>query len=354
MHQYLFPLLLLMLSRGISGLVTRQLWEFPGNIWIENLATRPNGHLLLNTFYLGSIDDFDPNSPSTPPRLIAQLPGASGLTGIAELEPDFFAVTGGQLNTSAFRFLPGSLNVYTIDFRDRDTCGNSDADKNSSSQYDEPVIRTLVNVADTSMLNGMLSLPEYPHIILSVDSVAGQIFRIDTHTAAINVVLQHPILGLSDVAGRVPPGANGIKLHNGYMYFTNSAQRIFGRVRLNAKGDEFGTPEVMADISASEPSTVTSDDFCFDLNDNAFIARHPNALAKIERDGTQTIVVGGGNSTVLRSPNIGGIGSRWNQVIRSYGWIEGRWTNWWPGGRSRFELIFSYRNEIGISLIRAT
>ncbi|KAE9368297.1 hypothetical protein N431DRAFT_428136 [Stipitochalara longipes BDJ] len=281
-------LLLALTSSGV-GISLRQLWEFSGDIWIENIAVRPNGHLLLTTFDLGRLYDFDPQTPNSEPHVAAQLPGASALTGITELAPDLFAVTGGQLNTTTVQFAPGSLKLYTVDFR-------------NSSANDTPIVRTVANVMNTIMLNGMLSLPAFPHIILSADSIGGRIFRVDTTTGGIDVVLQDPLLGLSNQTGLAPLGINGIKLRDNYLFFTNSAQRTFGRLPVSPRGDVLGAVEILTNISSSAEAGVAYDDFAFDSSGIAFAALHPNSLVKIEPSGKETIVAGGGNSTLLQSP----------------------------------------------------
>lgn len=245
----------------------------------------------LSTFDLGRLYDFDPQVPNSEPHVAAQLPGVSALTGIAELAPDLFAVTGGQLNTTAVRFAPGSLKLYTVDFR-------------NSSANDMPIVRTVANVTNTIMLNGMLPLPAFPHIILSADLIGGRIFCVDTTTGSVNVVLQDPLLSLclSNQTRFAPLGVTGIKLRDNYMFFTNLAQGTFGRVPVSLRGDVLCAVEIMTNISLSAEAGVAYDGFAFDSYGIAFVALHPNSLVKIEPDGRETMVVGGGNNTLLQSP----------------------------------------------------
>jgi hypothetical protein len=191
---------------------------------------------------------------------------------------------------------------------------------------DTPVVRTVANVTDTIMLDGMVSLPAFPHIILSADSIGWRIFRMDTTTGGVDVVLQDLLLGLSlslsNPTSLAPLGVNGIKLCDNYVFFTNSAQGTFGRVPVGPRGDVLGAVDIMTNISSSAEAGVAYDDFVFDSSGIAFVARHPNSLVKIEPDGREAIVVGSGNSTLLSLQH------RWPWVLtaRRYTlWLVERW-----------------------------
>ena len=74
-------------NRDTGNPVIHEVWQFPNDTWIENLAVRPNGHLLvtmLNTPELYQVDPLDPGEPA----LIHKFPRALGLLGIAEVEHD--------------------------------------------------------------------------------------------------------------------------------------------------------------------------------------------------------------------------------------------------------------------------
>src|SRR2546429_191408 len=82
-------------NRDTGNPVVREVWQFPNSTWIENLAVRPNGNLLvtiLNTPELYQVDPLDPREPA----LIHKFPRALGLLGIAEVDHDVFAVIAGN------------------------------------------------------------------------------------------------------------------------------------------------------------------------------------------------------------------------------------------------------------------
>src|SRR5436190_3091151 len=73
------------------------LYQFPFGSILENIAVRPNGRLLVTRLDVPELWEINPFSPSTSydPKLIFRFPDAAGLTGIAEIAPDVFAVAVG-------------------------------------------------------------------------------------------------------------------------------------------------------------------------------------------------------------------------------------------------------------------
>lgn len=253
----------------------REVYAFPDPTFIENVAVRSNGHLLLTTFREGSLYDLDPNAQDPMPQLVAKLPAVERLTGIVEFEPDVFVVTGAKQAERPFYFVLDSAKAFIVDLR---------------PGVDNAAVEKLVDVPGTEMLNGMAGLPENPHILLSLDSIGGRLFRIDARTAELDAVLQHTLLGPSEKPDKVPLGANGAKIRDGYLYFTNSAQEHFSRIKIGPAGDVEGEIEVI--WSNKEASRdMPFDDFDFDPAGNAYVTMHPDTLCKITPDGELTVVI---------------------------------------------------------------
>lgn len=92
------------------------------------------------------------------------------------------------------------------------------------------------------MMNGMISVLDNPHIILSGDSVGGRIIRINTKTRLVDIPFSDPALGVGMGPGgkAVPLGVNGIHTFEKYLYFSNSAQGTFSRVEIDEEGGKKG------------------------------------------------------------------------------------------------------------------
>jgi hypothetical protein len=158
-----------------------------------------------------------------------------------------------------------------------------------------------IPVLNTQMLNGMAALPATPYVVLSADSIGARIFRINTRTRAVDVAFSDPLLGFGSNTA-VPLGANGLKIFNGYLYFTNSGQGLFARVKINKDGSKAGNIEVITKLPGTPSTTYAYDDFTFDLNGNAYAALHSYWVAKITPDGTQTILEGDPNTDFFKEP----------------------------------------------------
>lgn len=267
---------------------TREVFHFSNATFIETIAVRPNGHLLLDTFDNGRMYTIDPSAQHAIPHLVAEFPGVSGLTGIVEVAPDVFAVSGGRLNPATYRMEKGSARIFLISFG----CG-------SSPGKDSPTVAIVADVPDTELLNGMTSLPKYPHVILSADSVEGLIYRIDTSTGVVDIAFRDEKLGFPSNTTLVPLGVNGIKVHDDYLYFSNSAQQLFGRIKITPEGDRAGEVEEIATV----PNTTGAyDDFAVAKDGTAYVTLHPFTVVKITPDGKQTAIAEDTDSTVFYDP----------------------------------------------------
>jgi len=273
----------------------RLVYQFGERTFIENLAVRRNGHILLSTFRDGSLFDLDPNAANPEANLVAELPGVSSLVGIAETADDVFAVGGGTRVPEGFGFIQGSMRVFRVDMNKKDAgAGASD------------VVAILADLPDTRGLNGMCALPGRPSVVLGADSKAGRILRIDTATGRVDAPIVDALLRPSTDPAIVPIGVNGIRASGEYLYFSNSGLGFFGRVRITADGERAGEVERIAGIE--NPAMMHAyDDFAVVASDGgpttAYVTLHANAVQKIGvDDGSQTSFVGGGESTLLKNP----------------------------------------------------
>lgn len=276
---FLSLLSLVLPRKGQAEAPTQQIFEFPDNTFIENIHLRPNGHLLLSTLSSDMLLTFDPASAKPSPKAVANLTGCTGLTGMATVGLNTFAVSCGV--HAKFSFDNNTMRVFVVQIPD-----NSDSG----------VVLENISVPGTEVLNGMASLPFKPYIVLSPDSIGGRIFRVNTVTREVDVAFEDPLLGYGNDTV-VAVGANGLKIFNDYLYFTNSGLGFFARVKIDRDGNRSGDIEIIARLSVS--ATQAYDDFAFDYYGNAYVALHSYAVVKITPDGTQTIFAGGTDSSSL-------------------------------------------------------
>ncbi|KAF7541332.1 hypothetical protein G7054_g721 [Neopestalotiopsis clavispora] len=265
-----------------SAATTTQLWNFTEYaVTIENSALRSNGQLLLTTFDNGSLYTLDTLAASPQAQLVAKLPGATAIGGIAAIGTDKYAIVGGIRGNYSYT----NETIYTVDF---------------GANCSSPVIEVVATVPDAIMLNGLASLPAYPHVILATDSRKGAVFRIDTIAGTSELAFEDDLFNFPANA-TTPLGINGIKVLDGYVYFTNTGQYIFGRIAITDDGYQAGdVAEVVT--YADRASGYDWDDFVFDQSGNVFAAQTPNAAGQIFLDGTYATLAGGANSTFFHRP----------------------------------------------------
>jgi hypothetical protein len=281
-------------ARGVTALSSRQIFEIPNSTFVENIAIRSDASLLLSTFDHGRLYVLDPKSSNPSPEEFVELPGATGLTGIAEVGPNRFAVTASIANKTSYSF--ANMSVCVVDF------GCSSRKHRDAAAHRAPTVRTVTNIPQAKCLSGMAALPATSHVVLSAEFFTGSIYRTDTRTGAADIVFQDDALGPAP-GSVVPLGANGIKIHDGHLYFANSARGTFGRVPIAVDGSRAGDVEVLATLQRNASATAW-DDFVMDLQGFAYVALHLVALERIAPGGEQVTLLGGDNGTVLKSTTL--------------------------------------------------
>lgn len=270
----------------MSQNIISQVYNFPTE-FVENLHTLPNGHLLLSTMASSLLYTLDPKEANPQAKSVTDFgSNTTALTGIAPLDDNLYAVSGG-LHTS-FAFKRGSMNLYIV-------------------SLDKGTIVDSIPVPDTATMNGLASVPRNPHILLSADSIDGRILAINTRTRQVSVAFEDALLGPSDSSARngssgirMPPiGINGLRTRGDFLYFTNSNQGTFVRVRIDEVGRKAGDFEILARSPA--PNQIY-DDFTFDLDGNAYVAVHSSSVVKITPQGVQTTIAGGEGDPMLKEP----------------------------------------------------
>lgn len=277
------PSFRLMLAIGMASSLgatatTRQLWNFTSYVDIENTHLRPNGQVLMTTFTNASLYTLDPTSSSPTAELVASFAPSTALTGIASVGNDKFAVIGGVRGS----YMYTNETVYTCDF----------------SAGSEPAIEVVATLPDAVMLNGMDSLPQDPAVVLIADSRVGAVWRVNTTDGNVAIAYQGDVL-LPPENATVPIGINGLKISNGYVYFTNTAKNLFARIAVTDDGVIHGEVETVA-ILVSGEEEYDWDDFVVDASGEiAYMAQSPNAVARvIIGTGEMDVVAGVGNDAI--------------------------------------------------------
>ncbi len=138
-----------------------------------------------------------------------------------------------------------------------------------------------VEIPDAVFMNGCT-----PHLdgrtLLACESVTGRILAIDQKEQRWNVWIQDDRL-----RPKVPkaPGANGIKLHDGWAWISITSHDRVVRSRIAADGSA-GPLEVVAE-------QLRADDFAFGESGAAYIATHPaQTIVRLRPDGGRETIAG--------------------------------------------------------------
>ncbi|CAI6094986.1 unnamed protein product [Clonostachys chloroleuca] len=259
----------------------RELLQLPG-IWVENIAVRQNGDLLLTTIGKGDIYSFNPSRPNAKPQIVASFDQISAAAGITEIGKDIFAITGAEYS-SEIGFTPGSIQMIRADFS-KDRCG---AHKNTTAPSTDLILRG----GDVGPLNGLVTLPWHPNFVLGADSTKGLVWRVDTTSGEAEVIIEDELLTPGPV-GPFDFGVNGLKIFGDYLYFTCTKRRALGRVKIDEFGNKVEPAKLIAQFGAADSGAAT-DDFVMDKKGNAFVTVRPNLLYKVSPAGEMTVVMNG-------------------------------------------------------------
>lgn len=250
--------------------------QFPNGTFVENIAVRHNGRLLVTLVNTPELWEVDPFSSADPiARRINHFNGHAQATGIAEIRPDVFTVSADD-------------SVYVVDM-------------NTSP----PQITFLVSIQDTT-LNGMAYVPEPASKVLTADTSGGVIWSIDLATKAYNITLWDETMFPVPGARRSLVGVNGIRYNplSGYLHYVNLPKELYYRVLLDPiTARATGPYEEIAE-------SVMADDFALENETSvAYLASlDRNVITKISLGGHAEIVAGSLNSSLLAGPTSAAFG----------------------------------------------
>ncbi|KAI1075523.1 hypothetical protein F5B20DRAFT_585119 [Whalleya microplaca] len=242
--------------------------------WLENVAVRPNGDLLMSmlTPHSSLYTLKRPYSSSPEASLVHTFDGANGLGGITEISPDTFAVIAGQYS-GAGSPVPGTYAIWEVSFR------------NSTHS-----VRKITDIPEAGLANGIATVPTYGgKVVLISDSFLGSLWRLDTQTGRYESVMKVTEMGVKDGA-EFPIGINGVKVRDGYVYWTNSALVEIFRTRIDGRGYPVSNTTVEKIATIDAPML---DDFAIDKSGLLWVATNAGDTVDIVRpNGSYKAAVG--------------------------------------------------------------
>ena len=256
----------------------------------ENLAVRPNGQILVTisgpTAAIYQIDPFCQNKSV----LVESFPFTSAL-GITELFPDVFYFVLANVSLAPLGGIPGTSFIYKLDM-------TRFATSPQGAIIHPPSIQKVASVPDAGFLNGLTSFTSsLGRFILAADSIAAQVWKINVASGAVSVAIKDPSM-VAPPDAELPLGVNGIKVHSGSLYYTNTGSESLYRIPLSQNGSAAGSAHLIA-------SSVPCDDLILDKVGNVYLATGTlNVVLKVSNTGVVTTIAGtsGSASSLLISP----------------------------------------------------
>jgi hypothetical protein len=254
--------------------------------WLENIAVRSNGDLLVNQLAPAPVlyTIRNPTSPSASlePIYTWHAPNVTDLLGITETYPDTFAIIAGNATANATGY-PGTWSVWEVAF--------------PSPKSSSPSVKKLANIPAAQFLNGVIPLPGRPDILLIPDSQFGLLFRFDTGTGKYEVIADRPEFKPYPERQNktVGFGINGARIRDGYLYFSNSNLVKIFRIKITKDGYVAQNGKAEVDLYADLGKvTIFVDDFTFKDDGTLWaVSNDGNTIVAVSNDGTKIEEVAG-------------------------------------------------------------
>ena len=244
--------------------------EFPLMYFVENIAIRKSGGILVTVHNRNELIFIDPSASQQKPVVVHTF--SAGASGIVEVDQDIFYVSIGDIGQK------GSYAVYKVDISKFSTDGSGNITTPAE-------ISKIADIPDALFLNGSTLLNFEEGLILLADSILGWIFILNVRSPKVDVWLQHKLLAKTTPDPMIP-GVNGIKKHDQHIYFSNTDAKTFLRVKVSDEGDA-GEVNVFQE-------KLNVDDFAFDVGGNAYLTTHIfQSVVKLASDGTRSRIAGG-------------------------------------------------------------
>ncbi|KAK5128900.1 hypothetical protein LTR85_000233 [Meristemomyces frigidus] len=261
-------------TNSTTILPSHTIYTFPNTTFvdIENVAVRPNGHILLNLLTAASVYTLDPCSAHPNASLVYTFPNGTKLDGLVEFRPDVFAfVVGDALNSTTATYA-----IWSLDFNES-----------------PPVPAKIADVPGSIALNGITTLTgSFSDTLLIADAKLGAVWRLDATTGISSIALKDSHFL---PAAAIAFGINGVHVFEGTLYFSTSANYTFGSVPISANGTLLGDDLKIIATQLSGSDFVDYDDFIIHASGRyAWMANHAEDLVRIDLVTGEQVVVATG------------------------------------------------------------
>jgi hypothetical protein len=267
----------------------RLVHQFPNHTWLENVAVRSNGDLLVTVLIPNAAlyQISDPSSAKPTVSLIHNFTSVDGLLGISETKPDVFAVIGGNFTAPGVQ-VNGTFSAWEVDLSQ----GAHNHDNKTPAR-----VKLITAIKPAAFLNGLETLPRNPTTVLISDSTLGVVWRLDTLAGRFNKALDFPEMKVAPNSA-LAIGINGIRIAKDTLYWTNSFEQTIYRVKIDKNGSVAPGAAIEKVVHIKE--AVFLDDFTIGADGTIWAVENVgNRLFAVRPDGSYETVAGGVNQTTI-------------------------------------------------------
>lgn len=257
-------------------------YQFPAGsgAWVENIAERSNGQLLVTRMFTPELWLVDPATGSA--ELVYSFPGVNSVTGITPTgNDDEFAVAVGNVDAATFTPAAGSWSTWKV---------NMSGSKASAS--------LITKLPEAVFLNGMgaFKAGESKGLLIT-DSVVGGIWAVDLATGANSLALQDNTM-IAPAGATFAVGIDGFRIKGNSLYYTVFAGGVLRRIDVEfpSAADLAAGSATLKQLAVKELANTggSFDDFDVAADGTVYVTTNPeNTVVKIAATGGQPTIVAG-------------------------------------------------------------
>lgn len=271
----------------------RYAYVFERGSWIESIAARPNGQLLITRLDIPELWLVECTRRDIVPVLLYRFSNVQALTGVVEIAPDVFAVSAGNYTLGSGP-TPGSWSVWRVDLS-----GYVPPSPSETPALPESRVSKIADVPEVAHLKAMTRLSG--RYVLFSDFRAGVVYRLHVDTGAYEVVIADGLTAavtqpIFDIAG-----VSGLHLRDGDLYFTNTGQNILAKIPIHADGTPAGAASIVAHTAGL---TDYFDGFTFGAHGDIYLGTGAeNTVVRLPQSGgPQVHIAGDPGSSLIAEP----------------------------------------------------
>ncbi|OPB42838.1 hypothetical protein A0O28_0084740 [Trichoderma guizhouense] len=263
-------------DQSVSGAPIKTVVQLQQNgTQFENLITRTDGTILATRIDVPEIWWIDP-ADATHTRVITIEGDVVSILGITETSPNVYAFNAGNVTSQGA--VDGSFQIWGLDLT-----------------HGEPQTYLTARINRASFLNGITTLD--PKTVIVTDTNLGLLWKVNISTGNYEILLQDPSMAIPK-GSSIPAGINGVHIHNGYVYFTNTAQMSLSRFSIAKNGTITGSIQRIAE-------GFMCDDFDVQPDGTVYLpTAAQNTVVRVSLDGrvqqlagtADSLAVGGGTA----------------------------------------------------------